>query len=215
MMNIRRQKRNDGGSSWSWRFVARLDSRRIRRSSFFIIACCLFLNASPRALSQNAETVEYPVKLAFLYNFTKFVEWPAGSFRSAGAPLAICVIGDDPFNSALEGELRIRTVGGHPVEIKTLRPDDTLNTCHIVFVPATEKSQAARIVRSLKRSNTLTVGESEGFAAQGGIINLTVEGNKLHFEINPIAAELAGLKISSKLLNLAKIVRAQSGTGGS
>ena len=87
-----------------------------------------------------------------------------------------------------------------------LRSNDTLNSCHIVFVPATEKNQATRIVTALKDSSTLTVGESDGFAALGGIINLTVENNKLHFEVNRLAADRAGLTISSKLLSLAKIV---------
>jgi len=151
--------------------------------------------------------VEYPVKLAFLYNFTKFVEWPAASFRDANAPLSICIVGDDPFSTDLEGELRTRKVGGHPVEVKRLKPTDTLSACQIVFVPATAKNQVARIVKSLKGASTLTVGESEGFALLGGIINLTVEENKLRFEINLLAAERAKLKISSKLLSLAKIVK--------
>jgi hypothetical protein len=208
MMNIRLQKRMDGGSGW--RFVARVDSRRIRRASFFIIiAGWLFSSAAPKALSQNEEGVEYPLKLAFLYNFTKFVEWPPDSYRDTGTPLVICIVGRDPFSQGLEGELRTRKVGGHPVKVRTLRPSDNLSVCHIVFVPVTEKDQADRIVRGLKGSSTLTVGETEGFAVLGGIINLTVEGNKVHFEVNPLAAERAGLKISSKLLSIAKIVKEQ------
>ena len=208
MMNIRLQKRMDGGSGW--RFVARVDSRRIRRASFFIIiAGWLFSSAAPNALSQNEEGVEYPVKLAFLYNFTKFVEWPPDSYRDTGTPLVICIVGRDPFSQGLEGELRTRKVGGHPVKVRALRPSDNLSVCHIVFVPVTEKDQADRIVRGLKGSSTLTVGETEGFAVLGGIINLTVEANKVHFEINRLAAERAGLKISSTLLSIAKIVKEQ------
>jgi hypothetical protein len=150
--------------------------------------------------------VEYPVKLAFLFNFSKFVEWPSGSFRSPAAPLAICIVGHDPFTQDIELDLRTRMVGVHPVEVLTLKPSDTLNGCHIVFIPATEKDQAGKIVGSLKGASTLTVGETEGFAVSGGIINLTVEGNRVHFEVNPLAAQRAGLKISSKLLSLAKIV---------
>jgi hypothetical protein len=78
--------------------------------------------------------------------------------------------------------------------------------CHIVFIPVTEKDQAARIVRSLKGSVALTVGESEGFAVRGGMVNFTVEGGKVRFEINRHAADRAGLKISSKLLSLANVV---------
>jgi hypothetical protein len=154
----------------------------------------------------NEETVEYPVKLAFLYNFTKFVEWPPDSYHSPSAPLVICIVGNDPFSPDVEGELRTRTVGSHPIEVRTQRSSDILQVCHMVFVPATEEGQAARIVKGLKGSSTLTVGEVEGFAVLGGIINLTAEGNKLHFEVNLLAAERAGLKISANMLALAKIV---------
>ena len=195
MMNVRMQKRHDRGSGRAG--VSRPELVRAESGELpFIVVCWLFSNASPKALSLNGESVEYPVKLAFLYNFTKFVEWPADSYRDPGAPLAICIVGHDPFSPDIEDELRTRTVGGHPVEILTLKPTETLSACHMVFVPVTEKDQADRIVRSLKGSSTLTVGETEGFAAMGGIINLTVEGNEVHFEINRLAAERAHLKIS-------------------
>ena len=92
------------------------------------------------------------------------------------------------------------------MQVLTLKPTDTLNVCHIVFIPATDNGQANKIVKDLSGSSTLTVGETEGFAELGGVINLTVEGNTVHFEVNQLAAQRAGLKISSKLLSLAKIV---------
>jgi hypothetical protein len=213
MMNIGRRKHNDRRSRRCWHSLFRFDSRPIRRASFFgVIACWLFLIASPRALAQKEESAEYPVKLAFLYNFTKFVEWPADSFREPDGPLLICIVGHDPFSEILEGELRARNVGGHRVELRTFKPNDQLSVCQIVFVPATERLQVDRIVRSLKGASTLTVGETEGFAALGGMINLTVEANKVHFEVNRLAAERAGLKISSRLLSIAKIVHEQDQT---
>lgn len=208
MINIRLRKSNDGVSGC--RFTVGADSPRIgRASSLFIIACCFFLSASPRALSQNEVSAEYAVKLAFLYNFTRFVEWPPDTYSDPAAPLVICVVGHDPFSQALEGELRTRTVGGHPVDVRTLKANDKLAMCQIVFVPVTEKTQADRILRSLKGCRTLTVGEIDGFAVLGGIINLTVEANKVHLEVNRLAADRAGLKISSRLLSIAKIVTEQ------
>jgi hypothetical protein len=215
MMNGRLPIRCEGGPGWVRRFAARIASRGIRRASFFTMICWLFSNASPNALSLAGESVEYPVKLAFLYNFAKFVEWPADSYHDPGAPLEICIVGHDPFSPDSERELRTKTVGGHPVKIVALKPNDTLNLCHMVFVPVTEKDQANKIVKVLKGSNTLTVGESEGFAVLGGIINLTVEGNKVHFEVNRLAADRAGLKISSKLLSLAIIVTERDHRGSS
>jgi hypothetical protein len=153
--------------------------------------------------------MEYPVKLAFLYNFTKFVEWPADSYSDSRAPLEICVVGDDPFDRNLEGELRTRSAGGHPVEVRNMRSSGSLRKCHVVFVPVSEKDRASGIMKALDGSSALTVGDWEGFAEEGGIISLTIEEDKLHFEINPLAAERAGLKISSKLLALARIVKHQ------
>ena len=179
-----------------------------RRCSFVasVIIVCGLSTGAPQAFPRNGEGVEYPVKLAFLYNFTKFVEWPLASYRDAVAPLAICIVGRDPFSPDIESDLRTRMVGKHRVEVRDLKLTDTLSVCHVVFIPVTEKDQASKIVRDLKGSSTLTVSETEGFAELGGIINLTVEGNKVHFEVNQLAAQRAGLKISSKLLSLAKIV---------
>jgi len=121
----------------------------------------------------------------------------------------ICIVGHDPFREDLELELATRKVGDHPVEVRTQTANDKLNLCHIVFVPVSEKNEGDRILQGLEGSRTLTVGETEGFALLGGIINLTVEGNKVHFEINRLAADRAGLKIGCKLLSLAKIVKEQ------
>ena len=207
MMNFCPRKHTNKRSPCRWRSVFGVALRQIRRASIFgIIACWVLLIASPNALSQKDEGAEYSVKLAFLYNFTKFIEWPPKSYRAPSSPLLICIVGHDPFSQVLEAELRTRNVDGHPVEVRTLKPNDKLSLCQIVFVPATEKQHAGRIVSGLRGSSTLTVGETDGFAAQGGIINLTVEANRVHFEVNRLAAERAGLKVRSGLLSIAKIV---------
>jgi hypothetical protein len=206
MMNDRQQGRRGDAPRRARRLVVRIDSRRIRRLPLFVLALWLLSNP-PATLARDEGTAEYPVKLAFLYNFTKFVEWPSESYPDPGAPFAICVVGDDPFSPDMKRELGTRTIGGHPVEVRTLKATDSLSACHVVFVPSTQKDQAARIVSGLKGSSTLTVGETEGFALQGGIINLTIEENKVHFEVNPQAAKRAGLTISSQLLKLATIVQ--------
>ena len=185
------------------------DARRFSRASCFIVACWFFFNVFPQTRSLNGQSVEYPVKFAMLYNFAKFVEWPADSYSNPGAPLSICIVGHDPFSLDIEGELQTRKAWGHPVQVLTLRPAETLSACHMVFIPMTEKDQAGKVVRSLKGSNTLTVGETEGFAAMGGVINLTVEKSEVHFEVNRLAADRAHLKISSRLLSLARIVTEQ------
>jgi hypothetical protein len=209
-MEARLGKRNDRRSSLAECFVAPTRARRMPQASIVIVVCWFFVNVFPKAFSLSAESVEYPVKLAFLYNFAKFVEWPTDSYSNPGAPLSICIVGHDPFSSDIEGELQTRKAWGHPVQVLTRRPAETLSGCHMVFIPVTENDEAGKVVRRLKGSSTLTVGETEGFAAMGGVINLTVEKSEVHFEVNRLAADRAHLKISAKLLSLAKIVTEQS-----
>jgi len=206
MMNVHLQSCHHKGSSGESSPVSDLD--RIGRVFCAIICCCLFSNAYPEVLSLNGAS-EYPVKFAFLYNFAKFVEWPSVPYRDPGGPLSICIVGHDPFSPDIEAEVRAKTVRGRSVRILTMTPTDTLHLCHMVFVPITEQDQADKIIRGLSGSSTLTVGEAAGFARMGGIINLTVEGSKVHLEINRLAADRAGLQISSKLLSLAKITQEQ------
>lgn len=179
------------------------------RTVILLISCGTLLIAPPHVFAQS-DDAEYRVKLAFLYNFAQFVQWPPEAFHGTTAPLTICVAGQDPFRGDIEETLRGRTVGGHPIQIKRLKPDDELRACHMIFVRAGEKKVAAQILADLKGSSTLTVGESKGFADLGGVINLTIEHNKLRFEINIDAATETRVKISSKLLELAKIVRVES-----
>jgi hypothetical protein len=135
------------------------------------------------------------------------VEWPSDSFHDSRAPLTICVAGNNPFMGEIGQSLRGRAVGGHPIELRRLRPQEESRTCHMIFVQAAETRAATKIFADLRGSSTLTVGEAAGFAARGGIINLTREENRLRFEVNVEAAAETRLKISSKLLSLAKIVK--------
>jgi len=159
-----------------------------------------------RAPAQGSDDAEYRVKLAFLYHFTQFIEWPPEAFSDAAAPLMICVAGPDPFAGEMEQGLRGRTTNGHPIQIKRLKPNDDLKDCHMIFVRSSERKAASKILSALKGSSTVTIGESTDFVTGGGIINLTLDQNKLRFEINLEAATQTRLKISSKLLSLAKIV---------
>lgn len=162
---------------------------------------------APPAAAQRIDANEYRLKLAFLYNFAQFVEWPADSFRDAGAPLTICVAGDDPFQGGIEESLRGRAVKGHSMEVRKLGPHDDPRACQMIFVRAAEKKEIPRILASSRGSTILTIGETDGFARDGGVINLTREDNRLRFEFNVDAAAQTRLHISSKLLALAKIVK--------
>ena len=141
--------------------------------------------------------LEYRVKAAFLFNFAKFVEWPPDA---VGGPLQICVAGRNVFGDALADTVRGENINGRPLAIRViLEPEPG---CHIIFVP--RGAATAAYLRAARSSPALTVGEIPDFIAQGGIVNFTVEGTSVRFEIDPEAAERVGLRISSRLLRLAR-----------
>ncbi len=154
---------------------------------------------------------EYQVKAAFLYNFAKFVEWPPGTFQSAADPIAICILGPDPFGGALHEAVRGKAVGGRTFRIAVISDARQAAGCQILFIHSSVRKRQPTLLRELAVPGLLTVGEWEDFAAQGGMIHLKLEEGKVRMEINAAAAERAGLRISSKLLHLARIVHHQAG----
>jgi hypothetical protein len=149
---------------------------------------------------------EYQVKAAYLFNFAKFVEWPPSSFADASAPLQICVFGQDPFGQELRDITNEKIVNGRKLEVHQVVDLQLARACHILFIASSEKAQVKQILESLRGSGALTVGDTKAFAEQGGMINFVLESNRVQFEVNRKAAEQAGLKISSKLLSVAKLV---------
>ena len=149
---------------------------------------------------------EYHIKAAFLYNFAKFVEWPDQTLADTSVPIGVGVLGKDPFGSALDS-INGKTVRGRSLVIKRFETVQDLEFCHVLFISSSEEKHLASILESLKDRSVLTVSEAEQFTQCGGIIKLTEKGNRIRFEINLGAADRARLKISSKLLKLATIVK--------
>ncbi len=170
------------------------------------IALLAALIVSYSNLPAAASTSEYEVKAAFVFNFAKFVEWPSRAFESSNSPLIIAIFGSDQLADALEPAVKNETIGGRRIVVRRTKHVRDIIGCHIVFIGRSGKSEIGRIIDSVKGSNVLTIGETDGFARRGGIINFFVQDQKVRFEINNNNARHAGLKISSKLLNLAKIV---------
>jgi len=149
---------------------------------------------------------EYQVKAAFLYNFTKFIEWPAAIFRGNGDPLMVCVMGEDPFDHALEEVVKGKNLNGKAFEVRHVSNVQEARSCQVLFVSSSERTKVRSILEGLKGASVLTVGDTPGDAKQGCIIGFLIEDDKVRFEINVGAANLANLKVSSKLLSLAKVV---------
>jgi hypothetical protein len=157
-------------------------------------------------LAGGAEPVaeEYQVKGAFLLNFTKFVDWPPQVFQGPGDPIAICILGQNPFGPLLDRAARETVVAKRSVSVRQVSDGQQASQCQIVFVGASERKRSRAWLEALRGKSVLTVGEFEGFLANGGVVNFKLEGERVRIEISTAAADRAGLHISAKLLSLAQ-----------
>ena len=188
-----------------------LPVRRGRRRPFCEAIAALLLATVLEAQAQTAATNEYKVKASCLFNFAQFVEWPAAAFADATSPIVIGILGDDAFGPFLDQLVQGEKVRNRPLTVRRARTVDEAKGCHILFISKSEASGLAAILASVEPSGVLTVGETEGFARCGGVINFYLDGGRLRFEINPGAAGRCGLKISSQLLSLGKLVETADG----
>lgn len=184
--------------------VLNLNARH--RLTVFWLVLFLLLPGGGTNLFAQATSKEYQIKAAFLFNFMQFVEWPPTVFKDANDPFRIGVLGQDPFNAALEDTVQGETISNHKIIVEHAMQVDDLKNCQLIFISKSEKKHVTEILSALDDKPVLTVSEIEGFAERGGGINFYLEGNKVRFEVNPDAARHDGLKVSSQLLSLGKII---------
>lgn len=168
--------------------------------------CAAALVAGAPLLAYAEASKEYAVKAGCLGNFPRFIEWPTAAFASDAAPLRIGILGDDPFDGALKTITEEQKVQGRSIVIARAQTPAELKDCHLVFVSRGGKFKPEELAAAFAGTSTVTVGESPGFAARGGIINFYLRGANVAFEINLDAARAKGLKISAQMLSLARIV---------
>jgi hypothetical protein len=182
--------------------------RGVRLSLVLLAMVAAGLSAN-RSVAQTKPD-EYQVKAAYLLNFARFVEWPP-DVLPASSPITIAVVGGDPFSGALEEVLRGKSVNGHAIQLQHLRWDEGLAHYQIVFISASEESHLPEILGHLEHSNVLTVSDIDRFSLRGGVIEFRMVGNRVRFDINRTPAIAARLKISSKLLSVARAVHEGNG----
>jgi len=170
--------------------------------SFAIVAAVLSMAAAVETPAQSVG--EYHLKAAFLFNFARFVEWPAESFKRPTDPILICVLGESEIAGPLEEAVKGKLVGERHLVIQRGLVSG-LAGCHIVFAGANGKRR--RFAEEMKGPGILTIGEDEAFLSDGGAVALLLVSDRVRMKINLSAAERAGLHISSKLLGLAQVVR--------
>ncbi len=163
----------------------------------------LLLAAPYSSLAAQAPR-EYTLKAAYVYRIAQFVDWPENG--SEAGPLGICILGEDPFGSAID-YIQERTARGRRFSLSRFASPESINGCHLVFISASESGRLDAILSRLEGRSVLTVSDVADFARCGGMVGLVDRQGKVGLEINRVAAEAAGLQISAKLLELSRIVK--------
>jgi hypothetical protein len=177
-------------------------TRPIRLFSAVVTAVTLCWSVPTRAQTATAASITS----AFLYNFAKFTEWPSGTL-AAGQRISLCVIGDSGVADALEQTIKGHAIEGHELTVEAIKADGPLRSCHLLYVSGLDPKRSLQLIESLKAAPVFTASDADKFAEQGGIAQLTLENGRMRFAINVTAAQRARLQLSSKLLNLAQIVK--------
>ena len=173
-----------------------------------LVLAALLLAAAARAtpaVPDVEEEREQRIKAAFVYNFARFVEWPVDSFEDSRSPFVLGVLGQDRFVTAL-ALLQGKEVHGREVQVRRFETLAGINRCQVVIIGSLDAAEVAAVLAALEGASVLTVGDMQGFADQGGVINFILRKNKIRFQVNSGAATRAGLRISSHLLKLAEMV---------
>jgi YfiR/HmsC-like len=174
-----------------------------------MLSLLLLLAAALQLSAQAPGFDEYQVKAAFLYNFAKFVEWPPGTFANPTDPIGICIVGQNPFGSALEKMVQGKKVGDRTFAVRRLPDTQQASQCQILFIGAAEWKRTHALLEAVKIPGVLTVGESDDFTILGGVIGFRLDGPRVRIKVDLQTAEHAKLRISSKLLSLAEIAKRQ------
>jgi hypothetical protein len=177
-----------------------------------VVVWALLVPAS--MVAQQAKPSEYQVKAAYIYNFGKFVKWPAASAATRTGAFTICVLGEDPFGSVLQSTLAGKLLDGKPVAIKRLQKPPDVAGCHILFIDSAQERNLRAILAAAKEASVLTVSDMPDFSKRGGMIQFVLIGDRVRFEINVASTESASLVLASDLLKVAAAVRRSAESGG-
>ena len=159
------------------------------------------------AYAQALSSQQYRIKAAFIYNFSKFIEWPSQAFTGPEQPFSIGILGEDPFGQILEETLEDKTVKGRSFVINRSDNIKNLEKSHIIFISGSEKGRLPEVIDAIQHKHVLTVSDMENFSRSGGMIQLVKLNKTIRFEINLDAANRARIEINAKLLSLGIILR--------
>ena len=169
--------------------------------------------AAATPTSPSGPSREYKVKAALLLNFLKYASFPKGTFPTDTSPVTVLIVGKDPFGSSLRKSLASKGVGKRPLKILHAASIPLDLKAHLVFTSGLSRGDEKTLIERLKSKPCLLVGESPGFARDGGFINLYLDGSKVRFEINRDRTTTTRIKLKAEILKLARIIETQSTQG--
>ncbi len=192
--------------------MLRPSARRTAAIGVSLLASLAWIElAPPNASAAVKKDQSYPIKAAFLFNFASLVTWPDEAFEHSESPFVICHIGGSRTKALFDTAYAGRTVERHPVQVRHPSGARDVADCHIFMITSDRSGQAKDFLTAAAGRSILTVGESKGFARSGGMVGFYDEDSRIRFEINRDAAERANLRISSRLLKLARLVSSEAG----
>ena len=178
---------------------------------YYTLIVTLLLPFSWNIEAQNQEKpvpMDHRVKAAFLVKFIKYIEWPSSNYPGEIGRFKLGVFGESPIAGNLFS-IMPKAINGWQLEIIKIRTVEECLDTHMLFLSSSEIDQYAEIINALKDSSVLTVSDTKDFLDMGGMINFLIVDEMVRFEINLKAAEKSGLKISSRILKLARSVYKQ------
>lgn len=175
----------------------------LRAGGRAIVVVCVAAVIAGR-IARAAEVSEYALKAEFIERFTHFISWPTSAFAGADAPFLICVLGESPFGGYLDQMTAGRSIRERKVRLHQPKEPAEARRCHVLFVARSEKAKLAAILGQTGDKPILTVGDTEGFAQRGVLINFYLDGDKVRFEVNAEAIKKSGLSVSAQLMSLAR-----------
>lgn len=170
--------------------------------SVLLLILSLLYGVVAMAANTENEAREYKLKAAFLLNFSKFSTWPEEAFAGSAQTFDFCIVGEDPFGSALDG-LDSKTVGGRPIRLLYAKSIAEAESCHVMFVSKSEQNNLEQLHALNIKMPVMTVSDIKGFSSQGGIFEFITKGERLSFIVNNNLATKNGIHINASLLNLA------------
>jgi hypothetical protein len=205
-VNHPRHIRRDNGAS-------RQGHRQRVSLASIVLAASLLISYCEIVFAQARKPTEYEVKAAYLYNFGKFVRWPAPVTSAGGGSFLICVLGQNPFGSTLDSTVSGESIEGKHLSIRFIASAADASKCRILFISDSEDHHLAEILAELSQRPVLTVSDISEFVDRGGDIGFVQQGDRIRFSVNLAAAEKAGLAMSSDLLKVAISVKRDGQSG--